>query len=181
MRKIIETERLILRPFETSDLTALTRYAGEYDVAKATAQLPHPYTEAEAQAWLDYNQHSSGGPTESHIYAIVTRENSLIGCISLTAKGDGSQADWELGYWLGQPHWRKGYMREASEALLDDAKQHLAPTQLCACVFTDNPRSADLLRHLGFTSCGQSTEFSLARGHEVDAQVLTLSLEAHHA
>ena len=48
MRNRIETERLVLRPFETQDLSALVLYAGDYDVAKATGQLPHPYTELEA-------------------------------------------------------------------------------------------------------------------------------------
>lgn len=177
MRNRIEIERLVLRPFETQDLSALVLYAGDYDVAKATGQLPHPYTELEAQSWLDFNQGQSNEPSANHIYAIATQDNRLIGCISLMAKSDS----WELGYWLGQPHWHKGYMREASTALLDEARQHLAPTKLCACVFTDNPRSAVLLQHLGFTLCGQSAEFCVARGHNVDTHNLTLSLEAHHA
>ena len=42
MRNKIETKRLILRPFESTDLSALVLYAGDYDVAKATGQLPHP-------------------------------------------------------------------------------------------------------------------------------------------
>ena len=177
MRNKIETKRLIIRPFESTDLSALVLYAGDYDVAKATGQLPHPYTELEAQSWLDFNQQQSGAATQSQIYAIATQNNGLIGCISLWPKEDG----WELGYWLGQRHWHKGYMREASLALLDEARQCLAPTILCACVFTDNPRSAALLQHLGFTMCGQSQEFCVACGHNVDAHNLTLSLEAHHA
>ena len=177
MRNKIETKRLVLRPFEVNDLDALVLYAGDIDVARATGQLPHPYTKAEAQSWLDFNQDQSNDPSANHIYAVATQDNHLIGCISLMSKEDS----WELGYWLGQPHWHKGYMREASTALLDEARQCLAPTILCACVFTDNPRSAALLQHLGFTMCGQSQEFCVARGHNVDAHNLTLSLEAHHA
>ena len=177
MRKKIETERLVLRPFEAQDLTALVSYAGDIDVARATGQLPHPYTKAKAQSWLDFNLDQSKAPSANHIYAVAAQDNRLIGCISLMPKGDS----WELGYWLGQPHWHKGYMREASSALLDDARQHLAPTELCACVFTDNPRSLALLQHLGFTVCGQCAEFCVARGHDVQAHRLSLSLEAHHA
>ena len=177
MRKKIETERLVLRPFETQDLTALVSYVGDIDVARATGQLPHPYTKTEAQSWLDFNLGQSSEPSTNYIYAIATQDNRLIGCISLIPKRDS----WELGYWLGQPHWHKGYMREASSALLDEARRSLAPADLCACVFIDNPRSLALLQHLGFSLCGQCAEFCVARGHDVEAYQLSLSLEAHHA
>ena len=177
MRKKFKTERLVLRPFETQDLTALVSYAGDIDVARATGQLPHPYTKTEAQSWLEFNQGESNSSSSNHIYAVATLDGNLIGCISLMPNEDG----WELGYWLGQPHWHKGYMREASSALLDEARQHLAPANLCAWVFTDNPRSLALLKHLGFTVCGQSAEFCVARGHDVKAHRLSLSLEAHDA
>jgi len=177
MRNTIETKRLILRPFVQTDWKSLVNYAGDSDVARATGRLPHPYSYADAQNWIEIAQASS----EHHIYGIASKDNHLIGCISLMAKNDETESDWELGYWLGQPHWHNGYMREASTALLEEATQHLAPTNLCACVFTDNPRSATLLRQLGFSLCGQSAEFCVARGHAVDAHQLTLSLEVHHA
>ena len=175
MRHKIQTKRLMLRPFAAQDLNALVISAGDIDVSRATGRLPHPYTQAEAQAWLDYNQ--TPASAQNHIYAIASQDNQLLGCISLMSKADS----WELGYWLGQPHWHAGYMREACTALLEEARQSLAPTKLCACVFTDNPRSLALLQHLGFTLCGQSTEFCVARGHDVKSHQLTLTLEAYHA
>ena len=182
MRRKIETKRLILRSFESQDLNALVKYAGDIDVARATGQLPHPYTKADAQSWLNYNLQQSSAAAKSYIYAIASPENALIGCISLMPTNDDKQAEnWNLGYWLGQAHWHKGYMREACAALLIEARQTLAPTNICATVFTDNPRSAAILQHLGFTLTAQVSEFCVARGHNVEAHKLTLSLEAHHA
>ena len=173
MRDIIETKRLVLRPFAQTDWKPLVNYAGDINVARATARLPHPYSYADAQNWIELTQ----VPNENHIYGIALKAAHLIGCVSLTAK----ESTWELGYWLGQPHWHKGYVREASSALLDEARRHLAPADLCACVFIDNPRSLALLQYLGFSLCGQCTEFCVARGHDVEAHKLSLSLEVHHA
>jgi len=97
----------------------------------------------------------------------------LIGCVSLAACGN----TWELGYWLGMPHWHQGYMREAVAALLNEAKSFLAPAKLCACVFTDNPRSQALLESFGFQIVKQISEFCVARGHDVAGVSLTLILE----
>ena len=178
MRDIIETKRLVLRSFEAQDLNALVTYAGDIDVARATGQLPHPYLETDAKSWLNYNQLQSGLSANTHIYAVVTPENQLLGCISLMPKSENEITEWELGYWLGQPHWHKGYMREASSSLLDEARITLAPTNLCATVFKDNPGSLALLLHFGFTLTAETTEFCVARGHKVEAHQLALTLEA---
>ena len=170
MRDIIETKRLVLRPFVETDWKSLVSYAGDIDVARATGRIPHPYTFADAENWIAITKTK----TDDHIYGIANKNNDLIGCISLTA----ISGEWVLGYWLGRDHWHKGLMREASTALLAEAQRSLAPAQLTATVFKDNSRSLALLRFLGFKMSSESVQFCVARGHEVDVHELSLSLEA---
>ena len=48
----IETERLVLRPLRASDLDAIVANASDYDIAKMTTRIPHPYSEADGRTFL---------------------------------------------------------------------------------------------------------------------------------
>ena len=168
MRNEIKTDRLVLRRFAKSDCEAIVKFAGHFDVARATAALTHPYTNADAKNWIEITEDKSD---TDHIYAIANADDKSIGCVSLLAR----QSYWELGYWLGKPHWKQGFMREAVGALLAEARPKLAPTTLHACVFIDNPRSLALLLSFGFEITERASEFCVARGETVETNQLTLS------
>jgi len=42
-RPIIQTDRLVLRPFTLADAPDVQRLAGDRDIASTTSNLPHPY------------------------------------------------------------------------------------------------------------------------------------------
>jgi hypothetical protein len=48
----LETERLILRPFDNSDAAEVMRLAGEYAIADTTGNIPHPYEKGMAEEWI---------------------------------------------------------------------------------------------------------------------------------
>ena len=48
----LESDRLILRPPRPSDITAMTVWLSDYDVAKMTARVPYPYYEAYAEDFI---------------------------------------------------------------------------------------------------------------------------------
>lgn len=172
MRDTIETNRLTLRPFTQEDWKSLVNYAGDIDVARATGRLPHPYSSADATNWIELTQTDHG----DYIYGIALKDGHLIGAVSLMKYDSDKDQAWELGYWLGQAYWHKAYMREATTALLDEARIYLAPINLIAHVFTDNPRSLNLLLHLGFKPNAMTSLFCVARGHDVETSQLTRSL-----
>ena len=52
MSKPIKTRRLVLRELMDSDAPELARLAGDWDVARMTARIPYPYSEALAREWM---------------------------------------------------------------------------------------------------------------------------------
>lgn len=170
MRNEIKTDRLVLRRFAASDCDSLVKLAGHFDVARATAALPHPYTDADAKTWIEITKDKSG---TDHIYVVANVDDVCIGCVSLIPH----ESNWELGYWLGKPYWQQGIMREAVAALLEEAQSELAPTTIHADVFIDNPRSLALLQSFGFEITDRASEFCVARGETVETNQLTLSFE----
>ncbi len=83
---ILESERLILRPPRPSDIARMTVWLGDYNVSKNMSRVPHPYGEADAEAFV-----SGMGPRRAgrhHSFSIVRRkDNQFIGGCGLQEEG----------------------------------------------------------------------------------------------
>ena len=85
-----------------------------------------------------------GGAT----FAITERElGSFVGVVGLTFSDQGATA--ELGYWIGQPYWNRGYATEAAQALVDWSMVALRLSRINARHFVRNPASGRVLQKLG--------------------------------
>ena len=52
IHKMLETDRLLLRPFDLSDANEVQRLAGDFDIADTTLLIPHPYEDGLAEEWI---------------------------------------------------------------------------------------------------------------------------------
>lgn len=112
----LETPRLRLRAFAPADVPYLVALAGNYEVARNTLNIPHPYREADARHWVQATQENYAQQT-GYAFAIELRvTGEFIGGIGLTLERRFDRA--EAGYWLGQPYWGRGLASEALGALL---------------------------------------------------------------
>lgn len=151
---IIETERLRLRPFALEDAKQVQTLAGHALIAQMTANIPHPYEDGMAEAWIQTHQ-TLWLDRRAVIFAIETKEsNVLIGTISLT---EITHADGNLGYWLGVPYWGKGYCTEASQALVCFAFTTLDLPMLYARHLPHNPQSGAVMIKSGFQYVSEIT------------------------
>ena len=159
---ILETARLILRPFTPADAPDVQRLAGAPEVADTTLNLPHPYGDGVAAEWI------GGHPArfaagEGVNYAMTLRDGgTLIGSISLIATRRHRRA--ELGYWLGVPYWGQGYTTEAAGALAAQGFSLLDLHKITAAHFARNPASGRVMEKIGMTREGLMRGQTLKNG-----------------
>jgi ribosomal-protein-alanine N-acetyltransferase len=83
----------------------------------------------------------------------------LVGALTLSNVRRGVAQTGTLGYWIGFPHARKGYMTSAVRLTLDFAFRHLGLHRVEASCLPHNQASIRLLQKCGFAREG------LARGY----------------
>jgi len=146
---VIETERLILRSWLASDAPALYGLASDPDVGPAAGWPPHESVEDSA----NIIETVLGTP---ETYAVVLRETGeLVGCAGFNSGEAASmplgEGELELGYWIGRPHWGRGYATEAARAVVERGFGALGLSGIHAACFDGNDRSLNVLDKLGFS------------------------------
>lgn len=95
-------------------------------------------------------------------------DNALVGGISLMNLRRGVAQTATLGYWIGAPYARTGYMSEALSAVLDFAFDTLGLHRVEAASLPHNVASQGLLRKVGFTEEGHAREYLRINGRWQD-------------
>ena len=166
------TARLFMRPFRENDAAAACTIARDWEVARWTARIPHPYEVKMAVDWIadGANRRASG---EELGYAITRRaDDTLIGGVGLTFVDDPGAA--ELGFFLGKRFWGQGFMGEAVGAVLDAGFTILKLETVWASTAQENARSAALQERHGFTYVETRDETAPARGGTMTVDVRRL-------
>jgi ribosomal-protein-alanine N-acetyltransferase len=140
---VIETERLRLRAPVSSDLDAIVAGANNWNVIEPTASLPFPYRAEHGRAFIA----KGAARRQQHPYAIALGESDEV--IGIAGLYFVSGVPVELGYWLAEPQWGKGFGAEAAGALVEAAGQSGIDT-IRARVLAHNQASARVLEKIGF-------------------------------
>ncbi len=114
---MIETDRLILRPWMDSDAEFLYKYASDPDIGPIAGWPMHTSVENS----LEIIRTVFSAP---ETYAVVLKDTGEpVGCCGImfsnsihTAEMKRNEA--EIGYWIGKPYWGQGLIPEATRALL---------------------------------------------------------------
>ncbi len=167
---ILDSSRLLLRPPEDRDAAAITRFM-EWDVVKNLSRAPHPYTEEHARVFLGH-QDEGRAKGSDFVFAVTRKEDgALAGMCGVHLRETG----FEIGYWLGRPHWGRGYATEAAAEVLGFAFRNLRAARVEAGWFHDNPASGRVLAKLGFRPDGAGQRECAARGHAVLCNLVIMS------
>ncbi len=108
---ILETNKLILRPWKEDDAQTLYKYAKSPDVGPIAGWPVHTDIENSRQIIKDVL-------SAEETYAVVLKGEYLpIGSIGLMIGEKSNIAisddEGEIGYWIGAPYWGKGLIPEA--------------------------------------------------------------------
>lgn len=77
-------------------------------------------------------------------------DGALLGGITLDNIRKGPAQSATVGYWIGEPHARHGYMREALEAVVFHAFRDMGLSRIEAATLPENRPSRGLLEKAGF-------------------------------
>ncbi len=142
---VLETERLILRPWEEADAEECYKYAQDPRVGPAAGWPVHTSAENSRRIIRDVL-------SAPETYALVLKETGLpVGSIGLFRGGLANEADeTELGYWIGVPYWGRGLVPEAARAVLRRAFEDLHLERVWCSRYDGNEQSKRVQEKLGF-------------------------------
>lgn len=145
---ILQTERLILRPWQEDDAKSLYKYASDPEVGPWAGWPPHTSVE-------DSRDIIRNVLSVPETYAVCLKENgAAVGSIGLKT-GDATDMtdradECELGYWIGQPFWGQGLIPEASREILRHAFEDLGMSAVWCGYYDGNAKSRRVQEKLGF-------------------------------
>ena len=152
----IQTERLVLRPFEMKDAPGLERLVGMREVADTTLNIPHPYPAGGGAKWIAPLE-AQWEKGERLTLAVCPRSHgSLSGAIALVITQPHEHA--EVGYWIAPSEWGKGYATEAVRAMLDYGFRELKLHRIQGRHFGRNPASGRVMEKAGMVMEGVHRE-----------------------
>lgn len=146
---MIETERLILRPWQEQEAEILYKYARDPDIGPIAGWKPHTSVEYS----LAIIRTVFANP---ETYAVVLKETGepigscglMFGDVLNTAHIRNDEA--EIGYWLGKPFWGHGLIPEAVRALLWRAFNELGLSTVWCGFYDGNTKSKRVCEKCGF-------------------------------
>lgn len=145
--RILETDRLILRPITLDDATDLFEYASDPENTKMTFPTHKSIGETE---WVIANLFMSA-PLGN--FAIELKENGkMIGTCDLRVNEGEKSA--ELAYAINKKYWGQGYAPEAANKLVELAFDTLKIERLWAKFASGNPASGRVMEKIGMTQEG---------------------------
>lgn len=157
----LASERLLLRAPEATDTDAIAHLANNINVAAKVSRMPHPYTIGDAENFV---ARVASGAMGKCVYAVTRNEGrDLIGCCGLQTE-EGVHNGLEIGYWLGEPYWNKGFATEAAQTLIDFGFRHFDVDFIDGRVRVMNIASRRVLQKCGFQFQGTGMAPSLALG-----------------
>ena len=147
--KVIETERLILRPFTMADAQPMfDNWASDPEVTKYVTWPAHDsvaITEMVMKDWVEGYVNP-----DRYNWAITLKEkgDDPIGNISAVHVDDHTESV-EIGYCMGRAWWGKAVMAEALKAVIDFFMAEVGTNRVYARHDTANPNSGRVMVKAG--------------------------------
>jgi [ribosomal protein S5]-alanine N-acetyltransferase len=149
----IVTDRLLLRLPEHADYhawTGLRRDSAEFLTPWEPAWAPDHLTRRAFAARVQWAARVHGQGSALPLFLIRSEDAALVGAITLDHVRRGPSQSGTIGYWIGQPYARQGYMREAIRGLVHHAFTALDLSRIEAACLPENVASRGVLEKSGF-------------------------------
>ena len=175
--RIIETERLILRPFEMKDAPAMyENWASDPEVTKYLTWPAHSSVDVTRMVLRDWVE--SYERADYYQWGITLKDSGgkPVGSISAVELNERTDAV-EIGYCLGRPWWGGGVMTEALKAVTGFFIERVGVNRVEARYDTQNPASGRVMAKAGMTYEGTLRQAAVNNQGVVDIAVCGILAE----
>lgn len=165
--EVLETPRLILRPYILADAEQLTELLQDPEIHRWTSSIPYPYTLEHARHFIAQRE-AENVSGESFVWAITDRESGeILGAMGLhdVVKESGRA---ELGYWLGERYRGLGITTEAARRVISWCFEVGELHRIQATYFPGNQASAGVMRNIGMREEGYLRGYGFKNGEHQD-------------
>jgi ribosomal-protein-alanine N-acetyltransferase len=145
---ILETNRLVLRPFTLDDVDAMFILGSDPEIVRYVGNTPFTSLDLArdylvAHPLRDYQVYGYGR------FACVLKETgAVIGFCGV--KHIPELLEDELGYRFLPAYWGQGLAKEAARAVIDHARDSLAMSRLISLIHPENSASRNVVVKFGF-------------------------------
>ncbi|HYX68086.1 MAG TPA: GNAT family N-acetyltransferase [Terriglobales bacterium] len=163
----------MLRRIRPTDAEAIFRYCSDPAVTRYVTFNTHRSL-ADTREFLrrsEKNRRQTGAP---HWAITLQRSGELIGLCGFLPLGEPRHRRGEFGYWMGKPHWGRGYTTEAVEALLAYGFRKMKLNRMQARVVVQNQASARVLEKAGLRLEGVLRQFEELKGKFPDLKMYSM-------
>jgi len=167
----LRSENLVLRPLELTDAPVITKLAGDWEVARWTLDIPHPFDAVMARNFIVWAQEELRSQRRFFFAMVARATGELVGVISLTCN---SVDEGEIGYWVGRPYQGRGYAREAAAAIIIMGFEAMALRRVVAACHPDNKPSWRVMEHCGMRFVNAIQRWSIARRATFDLSLYAI-------
>jgi ribosomal-protein-alanine N-acetyltransferase len=165
-----QIESCCLRPWREQDKLDLVLHANNRKIWRNLTDLfPHPYTEFDANVWLEL----ANRDTPVTHFAIEFAQQAVGGIGIITSAGIHRYTG-KLGYWLGESMWGQGIATAAARVIVDFARNDLKLARLEAEVYEWNPASMRVLEKVGFQREAILRKSTFKDGKLIDSHLFAL-------
>jgi ribosomal-protein-alanine N-acetyltransferase len=162
-----------LRPWRDGDQYDLVRHANNRQVWLGLRdRFPHPYTLADAEAFLTRVQ----AQDPITIFEITVADRP-VGGIGLVLGDDVERISAEIGYWLGEEFWGRGIATAAVRGLTRHALATGDLNRVFAVPYSDNAASIRVLRKCSYRHEGTLRGSAIKDGRIRDQELYAITRE----
>jgi ribosomal-protein-alanine N-acetyltransferase len=159
-------QSIVLRMWSNQDRDALTKHASNRKIwLNLRDRFPHPYTRADAEAWIAF----CAAPREGFLQFAIDLNGEAIGGIGFERLPDVHRVVAEIGYWIAEPFWDQGIATGAVRRAVPSAFDTLGVERIQAMVFESNQASVRVLEKTGFTFEGRLYRNVVKDGRIIDS------------
>ncbi len=175
---MLQNEQLIIRPYSSSDATAVLNTLNNYQIYKTTYGIPCPCDIKYAKKWIK-NIKSASLTNSSYEYAIINKKTGAymgnIGLINV----DNVSHRCDITYFVDPLYQNNGIATQASALMIKYAFEELGMVRVGGMCMENNLASARVMEKLKMTYEGTLRNYFFKENTYVNARNYSILLEEY--